>query len=230
MTVPLIVLTNGRKDCISRTIPSAIEHLRGVLHMVIVDDSGNAEYGDWLAREFIGGPFDGKIMHLGGHGYWQAMKCVWEYAPYLMEFDGCDKIMFLEDDFTFESNVDLGDLEAVLDDQPHLTQIALLRQPWFGNEHAAGGLIEALEAQGQQFDERTDGEHYWIEHRACFTGNPSLIPRRTFEKPWPEGAWSESRFGRDLFADPAARGAYWGRRSDPPRVTHIGTERVGAEY
>jgi len=231
VAVPLIVLTNGRKDCISRTIPSAIEHLTGVSHMVIVNDSPDPAYREWLESEFIGGPFDGKILHLTGeHGYWQAMKVVWWYAQYLMNFDGCDKILFLEDDFTFDAEVDLNQLATVFDDQPHLTQIALLRGPWFANEHEHGGLIEALEAQGQTFTECSDGTNSWIEHRACFTGNPSLIPRRTFEHPWPEGAWSESRFGKQLFADPAARGAYWGRRSDPPRVTHIGTERVGAEY
>lgn len=232
MAVPLIVLTNGRRDCISRTIPSAIEHLTGVSHMVILNDSPDLDYGAWLEKQFIGGPFNGEILHIddGASSYWRAMRYVWRFAEAYLGEAEADAAFFLEDDFTFEFDVDLNDVVTVLDEQPHLTQIALLRQPWFANEHAAGGLIEALEAQGQTFTERTDSEHHWIEHRACFTGNPSLIPKRTFEHPWPEGAWSESRFGKELFADPAARGAYWGKRSDPPRVTHIGHERVGAEY
>lgn len=231
MSVPLIVLTNGRRDCISQTIPSAIEHLSGVAHMVIVDSSGDEAFGQWLADEFIGGPLHGAVLHLKGeHGYWQAMQAVWRYARYLLDYDGVDAAFFLEEDFTFNSHVDVGDLAAVLGDRPYLTQMTLLRQPWFGNEHTHGGLLEALEAQGQTFTEVTDGEHSWIEHRACFTGNPSLIPRRTFEREWPEGAWSESRFGRLLFADPDARGGYWGRRGDLPRVTHIGHERVGSDY
>lgn len=231
MALPIICLTNGRRECITRTISSAIEHLSGVLHMVIVDTSGDPEYGQWLEDEFIGGPSHTGVLHIeGSGGYWQAMKAVWRYALYLLDFDGTDAAFFLEDDFVFNVDVDLNDLHEVLNDRPYLTQIALLRQPWWPNEHEHGGLIPALEAQGQQFTEQTDGQRTWVEHRACFTGNPSLIPQRTFSRQWPEGAWSESRFGRELFSNPAARGAYWGHRTDAPRVEHIGGVRVGHDY
>lgn len=231
MTVPLIVLTNGRPECISKTIPSAREHLHGVAGMVIVDDSGDPVYGQWLEDEFIGGPWDGKVLHLPEpHGYWRAMQYVWGLARHWAATYDTNAFFLLEDDFTFNTNVDLDDLAGVLDAHPYLAQIALLRQPWFANEHAHGGLIGALQAQGQTFTECMDGTHWWIEHRACFTGNPCLIPRATFERDWPEGDWSESRFGRGLFADQRARGAYWGRLADPPRVEHIGRNRVGTAY
>jgi hypothetical protein len=231
MPIPVIVLTNGRPECISKTIPSTAEHLSGASPMVIVDDSGDPVYGQWLADEFIGGPLDGKVLHLPAeHGYWRAMRAVWSYARHLLDYVGATSLFFLEDDFVFHERIDVAELAEVLDGHPYLTQIALLRQPWFGNEHEHGGLIPALEAQGQRFTEVTDGTHHWIEHRACFTGNPSLIPARTFQKDWPEGAWSEAQFGRRLFADPEARGAYWGRRTDRPRVEHIGHQRVGTEY
>lgn len=228
MTVPIICLTNGRPECISKAIPSAIEHLTGVGPMVIVDDSGDDVYGHWLEEEFIGGPLDAQVLHLlGSHGYWRAMQAVWALAR---NWDTAS-FFLLEEDFVFTTDVNVDDLAAVLDAHPYLTQMALVRQPWFHNEQEHGGLIPALEAQGQRFVECTDGQHVWIEHRACFTGNPSLIPRATFERDWPEGDWSESRFGRALFdADPAARGAYWGRRTDRPRVEHIGHERVGTGY
>ena len=231
MPVPIIVLTNGRPECISKTIPSAQAHLSGVQGMVIVDDSGDPTYGQWLADEFTGGPWDGKIAHLPGpHGYWRAMRYVWDLARHWATTYDTTSFFFLEDDFTFNTDVDLDTLAGVLDTHPCLTQIALLRQPWFGNEHEHGGLIEALEQQGQTFTETSDGVHTWIEHRAGFTGNPSLIPKRTFTRDWPEGNWSESRFGRALFRDEGARGAYWGRRTDPPRVEHIGHRRAGTDY
>lgn len=230
-TIPIICLTNGRRDCISRTIPSAAEHLSGVSHMSIIDDSGDAEYGQWLEDEFIGGPLNGHVLHLvDGGSYWKAMKAVWGHARHLLPHLDADAIFFLEEDFLFSNDIDLNDLAGVLAEQRHLTQLALVRQPWWSNEHEYGGLIPALEAQGQRFEEFTDGKHHWIEHRAGFTGNPCMIPARTFAHDWPEGAWSESGFGQLLFADPLARGAYWGRRSDPPRVEHIGHERVGTEY
>lgn len=231
MPVPLIVLTNGRPECITRTIRSLHENLSGVSGMVIVDDSGDDVYGAWLEDEFIGGPFDGKVAHLPEpHGYWRAMQAVWSLARHWAAEFGQNRFAFWEDDFVLTTPVDLDVLAGVLDAHPYLTQVALKRQPWFGNEVEHGGLIEALEAQGQTFTERTDGAHHWVEHRAVFTGNPSVIPRRTFEQDWPEGAWSESRFGRALFSDPQARGAYWGRRSDPPRVEHIGHQRTGTDY
>ncbi|WP_329521183.1 glycosyltransferase family 2 protein [Spirillospora sp. NBC_01491] len=223
MPIPIIVLTNGRPECISKTIPSVVEHLHGAGAGLIVDDSGDDVYRGWLSEQYAAPVIP---VSDGPCGYWRAMRRVWEVA----RDTGADFYWLHEDDFVLQADVDVEDLAGVLDAHPYLTQIALLRQPWFANEHAAGGLIPALEQQGQTFTETTDGVHTWIEHRACFTGNPTLIPRRTFERDWPEGDWSESRFGRLLFRDPAARGAYWGRRTDPPRVEHIGHERTGTDY
>ncbi|MEU6725491.1 hypothetical protein ABZ917_17430 [Nonomuraea wenchangensis] len=221
MPIPLIVLGNGRKDCITQAITSIRANLSGVEPPLIVDDSGDPGYRDWLESEF-----EAEVVPVaeGRAGYWRAMRRVWQAAV------GCRRVVFWEEDFVLNRPLDAADLAAVMDEHPHLTQVALLRQPWFGNEHAHGGLIGALEAQGNHFQQRTDGTRSWIEHQACFTGNPSLIPERTLRRPWPEGDWSESRFGRELFADPKARGAYWGRRDDSPLVTHIGHERAGHDY
>lgn len=224
MATPLILLTNGRASCVSETISTIRKYVSGFNDRVIVDDSGNAAYRAWLAEHFPDAIVTAVAPEVAG--YWRAMQTVWALA----RGSGADEILFWEDDFLALEEIDVTCLGRVLDEQPHLTQIALKRQPWWPNEHQNGGLIEALEAQGQRFEEHTDSQHHWIEHRACFTGNPSLIPRRTFEKDWPEGAWSESRFGRLLFSDPDARGAYWGKRSDLPRVEHIGHKRVGHDY
>lgn len=224
--VPVICLTNGRGDCLTRTLAAAREHLRGASEIRVLNDSPDPAYATWLDGDVADPAADITVTHLPGpHGYDHAMRAVWDLAR-----SAVGHVFFLEDDFVLREPVDLADLAGLLEDRPHLTQVALLRQPWFRNETERGGLIEALEAQGHKFAECTDGRRWWIEHRAVFTGNPSLIPQRTFAVDWPAGAWSESRFGRMLFADPRARGAYWGRRSDPPRVEHIGTERVGTGY
>ena len=166
--IPLIVLTNGRRDCISRAIPSAREHLTGIRSITIINDSPDPDYRQWLEDEFIGDPLDCSVAHLPGpHGYWQAMQMVWSMARHQMSFFGTDSVFFLEDDFVFHDDIDLTCLDRVLDEHEYLTQIALRRGPWFGNEHAHGGMLEALEAHGQTFGETTDGKHYWIEHRAC---------------------------------------------------------------
>lgn len=223
MSLSVVLLTNGRPSCVAKTIPSMQEHLHGVGDLLVVDDSGDDVYRAWLTEQYAA-----LVVPVGDGpcGYWKAMRRVWDVSRDL----DTDKIILWEEDFVLNEDVDVNALAGVLDSHPYLTQIALLRQPWFGNEVEHGGLIEALEAQGQTFTERTDGTSHWSEHRACFTGNPSLIPRRTFEVDWPEGDWSESRFGRELFSDPEARGAYWGRRTDPPLVEHIGHQRAGTGY
>lgn len=225
--VPIIVLTNGRPDCISKTISSALGHLHGASSMVIVDDSGDPTYGQWLEDEFIGGPWDGKVMHLPEpHGYWRAMQYVWALARTFT----ARHWMILEEDFTFNRDVDLRELARVLDEQD-LQQIVLRRQPWFSNEHEHGGVIEARETQGGQFFDRSDGVHHWIEHRDHWSMNPAILRVELCKsRPWPAGAWSESRFGREVLRDPDAKLAYWGKRSDSPWVTHVGARRVGSDY
>ncbi|MGI5274754.1 hypothetical protein ACQEUU_37355 [Nonomuraea sp. CA-218870] len=221
MPVPLILLGNGRKDCITQAVASIGTNLLGVGPVLIVDDSGDPAYRAWLQAEFRV-----EVVPVAEEraGYWRAMRAVWQAAA------DCHQLVFWEEDFILNQRLDVADLAEALDGHPYLTQIALVRQPWFGNEHHHGGVIEALEAQRNHFQQRTDGTHSWIEHRACFTGNPSLLPASTLRRPWPEGDWSESRFGREMFRDPKARGAYWGRRGDSPLVTHIGHERAGHDY
>lgn len=221
MTVPIICLTNGR-DCVFDTLASIRAALTGAGDVYVLDDTGDTERHKRFQDVYPGAT----VAPIESAGYWRAMQQVWQTARDL----GCDSFVFWEDDFLARRPIDLTGLAKVLHEHPHLTQVALVRQPWWPNEHAHGGLIEALEAQGQVFTEQTDQKHWWIEHRACFTGNPSIIPRRTFEKNWPEGSWSEASFGKLLFADPGARGAYWGRRGDRPLVTHIGHQRVGSDY
>ena len=226
-SAPLIILGNGRTSCVARTVDSIRAHLSGFGPVTVVDDSGDENHRAWL-RETVAPILDASVVPVasGRAGYPAAMQRVWALAR------AHESVAFWEEDFVLTEDVDLSELAAVLTDRPYLTQMALIRQPWFGNEIAHGGMIEALEAQGQHFTEVSDAHgHDWIEHRAVFTGNPSLIPARTLAHDWPSGDWSESRFGRALFgSDPRLRGAYWGRRSDLPRVEHIGHQRVGAGY
>lgn len=221
--IPIILLTNGRPDCVAKAIPSVGEHLLGVGDGLIVDDSGDDVYRGWLAEEF-GAP----VVPVGDGpcGYWRAMQTVWAVAAQMES----DHWMLVEEDFIFKRDVDVRALADVLDAQA-LQQIVLLRQPWFANELQRGGVIEAREAEGGTFEERTDGTHYWIEHRDHWSMNPTILRVELCRRhPWPSGAWSESRFGRSLLSDPSAKFAYWGRRSDQPLVEHIGAKRVGRDY
>lgn len=220
----LTVLTNGRED-VFETVPHALGQLKADFNMrVIVDDSGDDEFRgrlyDAFAQDFL-------IVATGEEnlGFNVAMRKVMsvvaDYRP--------DAFFHLEEDFIIERPVEVPLMVDLLLTRP-LLQLALLRQPWFGNEVGAGGVIEAREAQGAVFVSMHDGVNSWTEHRDHMTLNPCLMPGWLAAFGWPRGTWSESRWGRQTFErHPELCAAYWGDRAEGPWVTHVG-ERTGHDY
>lgn len=223
----LLVITDGRRDCIERTIPSALEHLQGpITTRLIYDDSGDVDHWWWLANRFADDGFEMVSPPGDRRGFGGAIRHVWS----AITEQGTDPFVFhLEDDFTFDRHVPLLAMASVLEQRPHLAQLALRRQPWNPNEVAAGGIVEQ---HPDDYLEHEDGlGRRWLEHGRFFTTNPSLYRRSLCEVGWPDGPHSEGHFGLGLLAaDPATRFGYWGARTDPPWVTHIGHQRVGTGY
>lgn len=229
MSIVLLVMTDGRKDCIERTIPSALACLEGpITRRVIYDDSGDPQHRDWLASMF---PTFELIHATHRQGFGGAIRYAWARLAHGPE----RYILHLEDDFTFNAPVPLNGLVQVLQANPHIAQMALRRQPWGPREELAGGVIEQ---HPDAYVEHTLGKYAWLEHRLFWTTNPSLF-RRTMcaGTEWPEGAESEGHFTHQLLRDGSpevdgehVRFAYWGTRSDPEAVTHIGHQRVGSGY
>jgi len=137
-----------------------------------------------------------------------------------------DYVFHLEGDFTFNRPVPLDRMIEVLEHNPHLVQLALLRQPWNPQEVAAGGVWQQ---HPDSYIHRGLGDYRWLEHARFFTTNPCLYPRWIVERGWPQVPQSEGMFGLKLFAeDPARRAAFWGNGEE--WVTHIGQERAGHGY
>lgn len=234
--IALLVMTDGRRDVIERTIKSARDHLRGTItERWVHDDSGDPDYAAWLAATF-----PDFTIHSTGHrsGFGGAIRSAWAM---IRARSDARYVFHLEDDFVFERDVILRDMCAVLDHHPDVVQLALLRQPWNPDEVAAGGIIEQHPFDYvDRFDwcpaESVRGPdplfNRWIEHRRFFTTNPSLYRRILLEEhDWPTGPHSEGRFGIDLIhANPDAVFAFWGARTDGPWVEHIGAVRVGTGY
>lgn len=222
--IALLVMTDGRRDCIEPTLASASTNLSGsITERWIHDDSGDLDYADWLDDTFPGW----RIIHTPGRsGFAGAIRSAWSS---LLGSSTADHVFHLEDDFTFNRPVELDDLARTLDRQPHLVQLAFRRQPWNRQERRAGGIVEM---HPDDYTERSDGEAVWLEHRRNFTTNPSLYRRSLIaDHDWPEGAESEGRFGIDLMAEhPDWRFAYWGSRDSGEWVTHIGHQRIGTGY
>lgn len=222
MTITLLVMTDGRADCLARSAAS-FDRLRGpITTRVIHDDSGDPGYARHLEVTY-----PGYVVHstAARSGFSGAYRSAWSW---LRDNDRNPLIFSTEDDFVFTRDVDLVSMAEVLTLNPYLTQMALRRQPWNDAERAAGGIVEQ---HPDDYTDRGDDMDDWLEHRRFFTTNPSLVRRDLIlDHDWPDGPESEGRFGIGLFADPAMRSAFWGARDSGEWVEHIGIQRVGTGY
>lgn len=213
--IAVVVLTNAKRDTLAVTIASAEEKLRGPVSrcLIVVDGSEEtaakvkAAHPTWDVEEVRGG------------NYVRATAAAVDRAI------GCGQpwVFFLEDDFTFNQTVDLANLRAVMERNPELGQLALLRQPWYRHETEAGGLFAAKPDAYRQ----RDG---FVEHQDHWTHNPMLVRREVLASfKWPKGPGSEKRFGDAVYATGLRTGVL-GTLDDPPLVTHNGYEQAGHGY
>lgn len=208
LTIGLLVISCGRPGYLATTLDSAARNLPGINGpKLIVDDSGSTEMQKML-RTLDG--YD-TAFHTENRGLSAAIQTGWDLL------DDCDYIFHLEDDFTFPRAVDVKSIAKRLDAIPELAQLALVRQPWSPEEHAAGGIIHL------DPDAYVPREGY-EEHVKLFTLNPCVYPRWVTELGWPEGGGEREFTDRLLGKYPEATFGYVGTRWDPPRCIHIGQE------
>jgi hypothetical protein len=240
----LVVLTHGDSAPLARTLSSFGEMVSPAPNDVIVGiDAEDTAAAERIVHDaLLGWPREKAVgaitISLGGHGCCVAVGALWRFA----RRPGHDYVFWLEHDFLFERPVDLRELAAVLDAQPHVAEMTLVRQA-VGTEPDPGGFIATgpgwyhpretrIEGQGWPGDvpigavERTAP---WLEHRRNFSLNPSLIRRDFIERnDWPAGAGCEHVFSAQVVeADPEATFGLWG--DGEPWVSHFG-EHDGHGY
>lgn len=230
MSIALLVITDGRDDYLARTLGSANRHLTGpVVERWMFDDTGDAAYRKNLLHRF---PWFQHINAGERQGFGGAIRAAWER---LAKLSDADWVFHLEQDFTFNRDVDLGEVVEVMEDNPHLAQMALRRQPWNAEETAAGGVIQL---HPDAYEERRDDRgRRWLEHGLFFTTNPCLYRMELCRRGWPDGQHSEGVFTRDLLNSGGpdiypgqGRFGYWGGRDSGEWVEHIGQTRAGHGY
>lgn len=217
----LLIFTDGRWKCLAETIESAREKLfhNGFKYKMIINDSLDTTYADLLDIEY-GEEFE--IHHTDTkRGFGGTINRGWR----LLHAD-TDYVFHLEDDFTFNEEVNLHAMADVLEENEHLGQIVLKRQPWNPQEKKAGGIVECWP---DLYEEKSDGYHSWTEHTLFWSTNPGLYHQGITIYGWPEGERSEEQFTKLRVAD-GLKFAFWGGKLDPPKVHHIGDERVGTGY
>lgn len=225
MSILLVVMTDGRWDCIKRSIPSALASLEGpVTRRIIHDDSGRTEYRNRLKSAFP----SFELIHPGRtrQGFGGAIRQTWNW---INQNTTEDFVFWLEDDFLFNQPVRLENLMTVLNENPYLAQLVLKRQSWSSAEWAAGGVVEQRHWEYEQ--KQDDHENIWSEHQLFFSSNPSLFRRSLCSEVWPEGNQSEGNFTYNMrIGYPDMKFAFWGKKFDPPMVHHMGDRRVGSGY
>ena len=234
--IALLVMTDGRRECVAASVQSALANLEPaalVSEVWIHDDSGDPAYGEWV-RERFGAHYPGRpwrYVSTGRRsGFGGAIRSAWSH---LRASSSARYVFHLEDDFVFNRPVNLAELVELLDFNPGLLQAALRRQPWNAEELAAGGIVELNPGDYRDRSTRlSDGSLcYWLEHRRFFTTNPSRYRRELVElTDWPAGLNSEGRYSIERFADPCTASGFVGARSSGEWVHHIGHERVGTGY
>jgi len=214
----LLIMTNGRAECIKPTLASLHLNLTGNIHRTLIhDDSGSERYAAWLRNEW---PW-ADVYSTKRVGFAGAIRSAWN------QVDG-DWIVHWEDDFVLKEKVNVAEFVSVMRDDPDIVQMALKRQPWNESEKKAGGIIEV---SPDDYTEKTNGKYTWTEHRKFFTTNPSVYRGVLTKRGWPNVPESEGVFGASLFKFwPDAKCAYWGGKFDDPKVEHIGAERSGHGY
>ena len=220
--IVLLVMTDGRDDLLAETLPAAaaaVPHTRLVVH----DDTGDYDHRLALHQRFhhLG------VDIIGGNerrGFGGAIAAAWDHIA-----NGTETfVVHWEDDFLPTRYVDWVEIADTLSRHPHLVQLALRRQPWNPDEHAAGGIVEQ---HPDDYTDCADAGAEWLEHTRFFTTNPSMYRATLCRRGWPTGANSEGRFGIALRDEhPDWRFGFWGSRDSGEWCHHIGHERVGTGY
>jgi hypothetical protein len=211
----LVVLTHGEGETLEAALDSFGEMVSPAPSELCVlrDGPGHSYIPRWAPR------FSCRQIAAVAVGFCRATGACWDVAAAA----GVDYVFHLEHDFTFLQRLDLRELAQVLDTNPRLAQMALMRGAVNDQEIAAGGLFES---RAREYVPH--GEPAWLEHTSYFTTNPSLM-RRQFvaDNPWPEhGERCEGLFGMELVAR-GYRFGVWG--SGEPWCNHIGV-RTGFGY
>lgn len=222
MSITLLVVTDGRKMFLEPTLKATNNLIGPITRKLIHDDSGDARFARWLHRKY-GDEYE--IYSTGRRsGFGGAIISAWKQ----LQNDNNEWVFHLEDDFIIKEPIPLPLMAEVMERHPHLVQMALRRQAWNEQEKAAGGIVEM---NPDSYVEYSSGLATWLEHRNFFTTNPSLYRKSlTVEHPWPTGTHSEGVYGIQLLHSSIRASAYWGPKSGPPKVEHIGEFRNGDGY
>lgn len=221
------VLTNNRPVYLERSLRAFVEHIHPHPTETVVMDDGGATPGlSELLSNMLPWPWRTERSH-PPLGQCLAQRKLWEAAANSEH----EWAFHLEDDQVLVRPVDLEDLRSVMDTNPHIKQMTLIRAPW-GAEIEYGGYIakdpgwygrhEVLRGTG--IVGAGAGRLEWIETTRNWANAPTLVRTslmREFEFPETQAETSIGPLIRAVYPD-ATFGLWgWGEAW----CSHIGIER-----
>jgi hypothetical protein len=224
----VLIFHDGRNDYLEQTLSTFAEQVvfPERPYTILLDDMP-LDRDDGFLRSIVARfGIDELILNDTNLGSFGAIMKGWTALPTDTEY-----VFHLENDFVFPTRIEVGELATVLQ-EPWICNITLLRQPWFEDERAAGGLFRA---RPQIFRETSVRGVPVCLHQSYFGHNPGLY-RREYARVIPDTSrsvpgvvLSHERVYRDILLaeDPRRHFAVYGHLTDPPRVLHIGLRRVG---
>lgn len=212
--------TNGRKDLLLAARKSWYENIVGTIEKeIIVDDSGNQEYHDWLKAEY---PSATVVRYSEQNlGYTKTMQNCFDQAI----LSGCDYVLHTEDDFVLKSKLDINLVAEILNNNEDLAQIVFKRSPVYEWEYSGIDIIDSIRKRGYQIEHREDRKTISV-NSFYWSANPNIYPIKVAHLGWPDETGSELVFSKKVFAL-GYRSAYLGTENDEPVVDHTGYYRLG---
>ncbi len=215
-----ITPTNGRKDLLLAARQSWYENIVGKIEKeIIVDDSGNQEYHDWLKTEY---PSATVVRYSDENlGYTKTMQNCFEQSI----LSNCDYVLHTEDDFVLKEKLDINRITEILDSNEDLAQVVFKRSPVYEWERSGIDIIDSIRKRGYPIEYR-EGKDTISVNSFYWSANPNIYPIKVAQLGWPNESGSEIAFSKKVFAL-GYRSSYLGKDSDPPIVDHIGHYRLG---
>lgn len=212
------IRVDGRRQHIEETMASVERFIRDNVKFdagYIIDDSGDPEFQSWLRETF---PWLTLVAHPERSGLGGCFQSMLE----TFVASGCDYVFAVEDDTPLIGEIDLADMAAVLQSRSNLAQLMLMRPPFNTEEIAAGGVYAM---SPDDYIERTDDVHTWVEHERHFGFQPFLATRDVAQYVLD----SATNFLELGVTEPLKAAAftfgYWGGLNDPPLCSHAGLVR-----
>jgi hypothetical protein len=224
MSYCLFILGNGRKGYLERTIASWEANLvENPEHRIIFDDSGDAEYVEWL-NETYGDRY--QIIAIGEESMGQKYAIQFIFDT-LKELD-IDYFVQLEEDWMLFRPINISEIIEVMEQNKNVVQMRIPRTIWYADYHVldinAGSLLNYhLNLAGT--NNRKHSKWYsWRGDFYFWSHNPNVFSKSVLENSYDIKTVSdhEKDFGRSLMENKNAVVGFWAENPYDAYITHIG--------